>query len=409
MRIKEINEKSKGLYYNVNKRKKAGTSRDADHPDAPSSQDWKNAAKTAKKEAELIDGVGDTEYGRAPVDAQGNPDTDQIKKNMIKVFGVIKDDPNKLMKYLQNPKVLKYLRSLPKTDPFAQAVGQKMNDIRGVGKYQPTKEEIVSEAVPTTFIPTHYGGPGGFNMIMHAPDGNLYFEKPKEQGGGKEIVRWNGNPSGEGFFGKWNPATIKGIVKGGRKISYRQGENFKNAPSNQVGSAPAQSWKNPDAKPAGKAGTSNLLRKGSRGAEVKAIQAQLGITADGIFGSGTEKAVMDFQKNAMLNGKPLKVDGIVGPNTRAALKLAKVKPKARPADKTPDVSKDTKDTRDLDAIDAEREKQAQKGITDPAARKAAGLAEPNPNRPKGSTAPSRLRLRQRVLPDVDSWLSKYGS
>ena len=83
MRIKEINEKSKGLYYNVNKRKKAGTSRDADHPDAPSSQDWKNAAKTAKKEAELIDGVGDTEYGRAPVDAQGNPDTDQIKKNMI--------------------------------------------------------------------------------------------------------------------------------------------------------------------------------------------------------------------------------------------------------------------------------------------------------------------------------------
>jgi hypothetical protein len=41
----------KGLYYYVNKRKKAGTSRDADHPDAPSPQDWKNAAKTAKKES----------------------------------------------------------------------------------------------------------------------------------------------------------------------------------------------------------------------------------------------------------------------------------------------------------------------------------------------------------------------
>jgi len=39
----------KGLYYNVNKRKKAGTSRDKDHPKAPSAQDWKNAAKTAKK------------------------------------------------------------------------------------------------------------------------------------------------------------------------------------------------------------------------------------------------------------------------------------------------------------------------------------------------------------------------
>tara|TARA_B100001287_G_scaffold48639_1_gene37631 strand:- start:935 stop:2281 length:1347 start_codon:yes stop_codon:yes gene_type:complete len=39
----------KGLYYYVNKAKKAGTSRDKDHPDAPSKQDWKDAAKTAKK------------------------------------------------------------------------------------------------------------------------------------------------------------------------------------------------------------------------------------------------------------------------------------------------------------------------------------------------------------------------
>jgi len=44
-------KKKKGLYYYVNKRKKAGTSRSADHPDAPSPQDWKDAAKTAKKES----------------------------------------------------------------------------------------------------------------------------------------------------------------------------------------------------------------------------------------------------------------------------------------------------------------------------------------------------------------------
>ena len=49
MREKEINEKSKGLYYNVNKRKEAGTSRKQGHPEAPSAQDWKNAAKTAKE------------------------------------------------------------------------------------------------------------------------------------------------------------------------------------------------------------------------------------------------------------------------------------------------------------------------------------------------------------------------
>jgi hypothetical protein len=47
--INSTNEEKKGLYYNVNKRKKAGTSRDKDHPKAPSEQDWKNAAKTAKE------------------------------------------------------------------------------------------------------------------------------------------------------------------------------------------------------------------------------------------------------------------------------------------------------------------------------------------------------------------------
>lgn len=40
----------KGLYYYVNKRKAAGTSRDADSPKAPTAQAWKDAAKTAKKE-----------------------------------------------------------------------------------------------------------------------------------------------------------------------------------------------------------------------------------------------------------------------------------------------------------------------------------------------------------------------
>jgi hypothetical protein len=48
-----IDEENKGLYYNVNKRKAAGTSRDADSPKAPTAQAWKDAAKTAKKESVL--------------------------------------------------------------------------------------------------------------------------------------------------------------------------------------------------------------------------------------------------------------------------------------------------------------------------------------------------------------------
>ena len=48
----------KGLYYYVNKRKAAGTSRPASSPKAPTAQAWKDAAKTAKKE-----GVDDNRTG----------------------------------------------------------------------------------------------------------------------------------------------------------------------------------------------------------------------------------------------------------------------------------------------------------------------------------------------------------
>ena len=53
LKIKEqgvAEAEKKGLYYYVNKRKKAGTSRDADSPKAPTAQAWKDAAKTAKTE-----------------------------------------------------------------------------------------------------------------------------------------------------------------------------------------------------------------------------------------------------------------------------------------------------------------------------------------------------------------------
>jgi hypothetical protein len=41
-------EAKKGLYYYVNKRKKAGTSRKKGAPGSPTAQAWKDAAKTAK-------------------------------------------------------------------------------------------------------------------------------------------------------------------------------------------------------------------------------------------------------------------------------------------------------------------------------------------------------------------------
>ena len=57
-----------------------------------------------------------------------------------------------------------------------------------------------------------------------------------------------------------------------------------------------------------------MIKKGDRGEQVKEVQQMLGITADGIFGSGTESSVKKFQKD---NG--LIADGIVGSKTYETL------------------------------------------------------------------------------------------
>ena len=60
-----------------------------------------------------------------------------------------------------------------------------------------------------------------------------------------------------------------------------------------------------------------VLKLGSIGNEVKALQEKLNLKADRIFGPITEEAVKDFQRS---NG--LEVDGIVGANTLSKLNLS---------------------------------------------------------------------------------------
>ena len=62
-----------------------------------------------------------------------------------------------------------------------------------------------------------------------------------------------------------------------------------------------------------------ILRKGSKGDEVKLLQKLLYLEVDGIFGTLTEEAVKAFQKE-----KGLTVDGIVGDNTWKELNTTKV-------------------------------------------------------------------------------------
>jgi peptidoglycan hydrolase-like protein with peptidoglycan-binding domain len=57
-------------------------------------------------------------------------------------------------------------------------------------------------------------------------------------------------------------------------------------------------------------------RRTRRGGGVKALQAALGLSPDGVFGAATEKALRRFQRS-----KGLPVDGVAGPATRRALGL----------------------------------------------------------------------------------------
>ena len=61
----------------------------------------------------------------------------------------------------------------------------------------------------------------------------------------------------------------------------------------------------------------SILKRGLKGAPVKRLQAKLGITADGDFGPGTERAVKDFQQ---ANG--LLPDGYVSASLLDAVRRA---------------------------------------------------------------------------------------
>jgi peptidoglycan hydrolase-like protein with peptidoglycan-binding domain len=67
----------------------------------------------------------------------------------------------------------------------------------------------------------------------------------------------------------------------------------------------------PTASPSASGGT---LRRGSKGDDVKKMQAKLGLAADGDFGPGTEAALKKWQAD---NG--LTADGVAGPKTLAKL------------------------------------------------------------------------------------------
>jgi len=109
------------------------------------------------------------------------------------------------------------------------------------------------------------------------------------------------------------PKLLNAVVGWGRPV-YKGEEN---APLLSKGGLVAPVDDQKVAAPAKKAAPTAFkpLKNGSKGTGVKNVQTLLGLKADGVFGSGTAKAVQDFQKRA---GLP--VTGIVDQATFKALK-----------------------------------------------------------------------------------------
>jgi peptidoglycan DL-endopeptidase CwlO len=110
-------------------------------------------------------------------------------------------------------------------------------------------------------------------------------------------------------------ATRRANMPASRKVGFAVAASALLAPAVQTASAQETST-TPAATTSTTTATasSSLLRQGSSGPAVSAVQSQLGISADGVFGPATKAAVIAFQQR---NG--LMVDGIVGPQTRGAL------------------------------------------------------------------------------------------
>lgn len=84
----------KGLYHFVNKRKKDGTSRDKDHPDAPSDEDFKNAAKTAKESKKYSDGTTYRDSEGKTHKRVSSPGTSRGDSYCARSYGQMKDHPS---------------------------------------------------------------------------------------------------------------------------------------------------------------------------------------------------------------------------------------------------------------------------------------------------------------------------
>ncbi|GII83303.1 hypothetical protein Ssi03_12930 [Sphaerisporangium siamense] len=180
-----------------------------------------------------------------------------------------------------------------------------------------------------------YSTPKVGDLVLYSSNGTragIYHVELVEKVSTSSITTIGGNTSGsagDGIEGNGDGCYRKTITRGNARIIGYVRPRYADASE-----APEKPWD-------GKSYPGHLVRRGDRGAEVKAVQNMLNafdwkLDVDADFGPSTEHAVQVFQSN-----HKLMPDGVVGPDTWKALaagplKKEPAKAPAKPPAKAPE-------------------------------------------------------------------------
>jgi len=178
--------------------------------------------------------------------------------------------------------------------PFLETLGDLVFE-------QDKAQEPADPNGPTGDAPVHSFTPPKPEAVS-APKSKPNLEAWLRVGSNNEQVAYLQKQLGITVDGIFGPQTKKAVLKFQREKGIAVDGIVGPQTWALVPSGPKRKLKKPE--------YPGILRKGSKGTDVKYVQRVLGITADGIFGPQTQRSVKEFQRS-----QKVKVDGIVGPVT----------------------------------------------------------------------------------------------
>lgn len=187
----------------------------------------------------------------------------------------------------------------------------KMDEIESKG--------VIAEAAPTEFSPTHFhkNNLGGKIPLMLGQDGQFYWQS------NGQITPWQGNAENRSSM---NPASVDGEIKNGQYTDYPEGTTYKTAAAAQaadttdpssVSAVNGSDKASDDA--AAQAATQNQPDDNQSSAETKRLAAANAAAGAEPAAATVSWPTTDAEIKAFQQANGLKVDGLIGQKTMAAL------------------------------------------------------------------------------------------